>query len=207
MTLHEGSAKLGAPESNAAAASSTSSATLSTTTASASAATTTTTTTTTPASPITSNTNHQQQQQTTDSSEQPTQQNNEQDSKTTIKQFSDKSLEELAQYYLNLEPANIPDLGFVVSGIAGRFPNADNLNELWENLLNGRDMVLGPDDKRWPLGKFLSLPFSYVTSDTQCLVSLNSRASSRHRLSGFHLPPLFPYSSYHNHSHKTQVGC
>lgn len=70
-----------------------------------------------------------------------------------VKQFSDKSLQELADYYLNLEPADIPDTGFVVSGIAGRFPNADNLNELWENLLNGRDMVLGPDDKRWPLGK------------------------------------------------------
>lgn len=70
-----------------------------------------------------------------------------------IKQFSEKSLQELADYYLNLEPADIPDTGLVVSGIAGRFPNADNLNELWENLLNGRDMVLGPDDKRWPLGK------------------------------------------------------
>lgn len=71
---------------------------------------------------------------------------------TTIKQFSDKSLQELADYYLNLKPADIPDTGFVVSGIAGRFPNADNLNELWDNLLNGKDMVLGPDDKRWPLG-------------------------------------------------------
>lgn len=74
-----------------------------------------------------------------------------------VKQFSDKSLQELADYYLNLEPADIPDTGFVVSGIAGRFPNADNMNELWENLLNGRDMVLGPDDKRWPLGKLNKL--------------------------------------------------
>jgi len=70
-----------------------------------------------------------------------------------VKQFSEKSLKELADYYLNLEPADIPDTGFVVTGIAGRFPNADNLNELWDNLLNGKDMVLGPDDKRWPLGK------------------------------------------------------
>lgn len=77
----------------------------------------------------------------------------------TIKQFSEKTLQQLADYYLNLEPADIPDTGFVVSGIAGRFPNADNLNELWDNLLNGRDMVLGPDDKRWPLGKcWTSIP-------------------------------------------------
>lgn len=77
------------------------------------------------------------------------------DSSQTVKQFSDKTLEELADYYLGVGPADIPDTGFVVSGIAGRFPNADNLNELWENLKLGRDMVLGPDDKRWPLGKFL----------------------------------------------------
>uniref|UniRef100_A0A6G1SKN2 Fatty acid synthase n=2 Tax=Aceria tosichella TaxID=561515 RepID=A0A6G1SKN2_9ACAR len=74
------------------------------------------------------------------------------EAESNVKQFSDKSLHELADYYLNLEPADIPDTGFVVSGIAGRFPNADNLNELWDNLKNGRDMVLGPDDKRWPLG-------------------------------------------------------
>lgn len=75
-------------------------------------------------------------------------------SEEPVKQFSDKTLHELADYYLNMAPAQIPDSGFVVSGIAGRFPNADNLNELWDNLLNGRDMVLGPDDKRWPLGEF-----------------------------------------------------
>lgn len=85
-----------------------------------------------------------------DASQQPQDQ---QVAENKVKQFSDKSLQQLAEYYLNLEPANIPDTGFVVSGIAGRFPNADNLNELWDNLLNARDMVLGPDDKRWPLGK------------------------------------------------------
>lgn len=72
-----------------------------------------------------------------------------------VKQFSDKSLQELARSYLELPKAQIPDTGFVVSGIAGRFPNADNMNELWDNLLNGHDMVQGPDDKRWPLGKCL----------------------------------------------------
>jgi len=82
----------------------------------------------------------QQQQQQADSEAQP------------VKQFSDKSLQELADYYLQMGPADIPDTGFVVAGIAGRFPNADNLNELWDNLKHGRDMVLGPDDKRWPLG-------------------------------------------------------
>ena len=76
-----------------------------------------------------------------------------QQAEQTIKQFSEKSLQELADYYLDIAPADIPDTGFVVSGIAGRFPSADNLNELWENLRNGADMVVGPDDKRWPLGE------------------------------------------------------
>lgn len=75
--------------------------------------------------------------------------------KTPVKRFSEKSLEELADLYLNFKPSEIPDSGFVVSGIAGRFPNADNLNELWDNLYNAKDMVLGPDDKRWPLGECL----------------------------------------------------
>lgn len=79
------------------------------------------------------------------------QQQQQKQAENTIKQFSDESFQELANYYLNLEPADIPDTGFVVAGI----PNADNLNELWDNLKNGRDMVLGPDDKRWPLGKLL----------------------------------------------------
>lgn len=74
--------------------------------------------------------------------------------KQPVRLFSDRPLHELANYYLNLGPADIPDSGFVVSGIGGRFPNADNLNELWDNLRNGKDMVLGPDDKRWPLGKY-----------------------------------------------------
>lgn len=168
MTLHEGSATSGAPKldqqqqqqtSNSSSSSlqtsstsnnntpnSTSSSNTTHTTTTTHPNSTSTTTTTTSTTPTTTSTTEEQQHQQQ-------QQNNEDSSKTTIKQFSDKSLEELAQYYLNLEPANIPDTGYVVSGIAGRFPNADNLNELWDNLLNGRDMVLGPDDKRWPLGE------------------------------------------------------
>lgn len=77
-----------------------------------------------------------------------------------VKKFSEKSLQELADYYLNFKPSEIPDSGFAVSGIAGRFPNADNMNELWDNLFHARDMVRGPDDKRWPLGEFHIIKFS-----------------------------------------------
>lgn len=40
----------------------------------------------------------------------------------------------------------------VISGIAGRFPQSDNIDELAANLLNKIDMVT-QDDSRWPIGK------------------------------------------------------
>ncbi|KAF4797413.1 Fatty acid synthase [Turdus rufiventris] len=39
----------------------------------------------------------------------------------------------------------------VIAGIAGRLPESDNLQEFWENLLNGVDMVT-EDDRRWKPG-------------------------------------------------------
>lgn len=171
MTLHEGSAVEGPPEGSAEAqaAAAAVAAAAATTSSDAQAATSkhhndeqnkTTPNTTNLDTSTTKTASNNQDEQTT--AQQPNNSSDAAQEGKTIKQFSDKSLEELAQYYLNLEPANIPDTGYVVSGIAGRFPSADNLNELWENLLNGRDMVLGPDDKRWPLGEFLlHLHFSF----------------------------------------------
>ena len=43
------------------------------------------------------------------------------------------------------------DDDIVISGIAGRFPESDNIDQLAENLLNNVDMVTC-DDRRWPLG-------------------------------------------------------
>lgn len=42
----------------------------------------------------------------------------------------------------------------VIAGIAGRLPESDNLQEFWENLLNGVDMVT-EDDRRWKPGECL----------------------------------------------------
>uniref|UniRef100_A0A8C3MLQ5 Fatty acid synthase n=1 Tax=Geospiza parvula TaxID=87175 RepID=A0A8C3MLQ5_GEOPR len=39
----------------------------------------------------------------------------------------------------------------VIAGIAGRLPESDNLQEFWENLLHGVDMVT-EDDRRWKPG-------------------------------------------------------
>lgn len=45
----------------------------------------------------------------------------------------------------------------VIAGIAGKLPESENLQEFWENLLNGVDMVT-EDDRRWKPGEH-SLPF------------------------------------------------
>uniref|UniRef100_A0A8C7CLY3 Fatty acid synthase n=1 Tax=Oncorhynchus kisutch TaxID=8019 RepID=A0A8C7CLY3_ONCKI len=41
----------------------------------------------------------------------------------------------------------------VVAGISGRLPESDNLEEFWENLFNGVDMVT-EDDRRWKPGLY-----------------------------------------------------
>lgn len=44
----------------------------------------------------------------------------------------------------------------VIAGISGRLPESNSLEEFWENLINGLDMVT-EDDRRWKPGKiFLS---------------------------------------------------
>lgn len=40
----------------------------------------------------------------------------------------------------------------VVAGMSGRLPESDNLEEFWENLINGVDMVT-EDDRRWTPGE------------------------------------------------------
>lgn len=47
---------------------------------------------------------------------------------------------------------NYIDDDIVISGISGRFPESDNIDELKENLYNHVDMVT-EDDRRWPVGK------------------------------------------------------
>lgn len=47
----------------------------------------------------------------------------------------------------------VPEPGeeIVISGMAGRFPDSDNMEELKKNLLNKVDLVSG-DARRWKLG-------------------------------------------------------
>lgn len=50
---------------------------------------------------------------------------------------------------LSLQFFNMDEI--VVSGISGRLPESNNLEEFWENLINGVDMVT-EDDRRWTPG-------------------------------------------------------
>ncbi|CAJ0958992.1 unnamed protein product [Ranitomeya imitator] len=49
------------------------------------------------------------------------------------------------------EAINMEDI--VIAGIAGRLPESDNLQEFWENLIGGVDMVT-EDDRRWKPGLY-----------------------------------------------------
>jgi len=40
----------------------------------------------------------------------------------------------------------------VIAGISGRLPESNNLEEFWENLIGGVDMVT-EDDRRWTPGE------------------------------------------------------
>lgn len=55
------------------------------------------------------------------------------------------------------QPERIPfwemDDEIVIAGVAGRFPESDNIDELRDNLLNNVDMIT-EDDRRWPLGLY-----------------------------------------------------
>lgn len=45
---------------------------------------------------------------------------------------------------------DIEGTSLVISGISGRFPSANNMDELRYNLEKGADMIDDPDIRRWP---------------------------------------------------------
>lgn len=42
----------------------------------------------------------------------------------------------------------------VISGMSGRFPESESVDEFWQRLLDGEDLVT-MDDRRWPVGELL----------------------------------------------------
>ena len=65
-----------------------------------------------------------------------------------------------------------PEEEIVISGIAGRFPDSNNMKHFQENLMNKIDLVTD-DDRRWKLGRlinrfsranfFIKIIFKFIT--------------------------------------------
>lgn len=49
-----------------------------------------------------------------------------------------------------------PEEEIVISGIAGRFPDSDDVKHFKENLFNKVDLI-SDDDRRWKLGQFFNI--------------------------------------------------
>lgn len=60
--------------------------------------------------------------------------------------------EKAPPYNLFNKTSLAPGEEIVISGIAGRFPESDNVNQFCENLMNKRDLITD-DGRRWTLGK------------------------------------------------------
>mgnify|MGYP003386201155 FL=1 len=58
--------------------------------------------------------------------------------------------------------------GVFISGVAGRFPDASNVDIFWDGLMSGRDSVTS-DDKRWPRGQYEGVPDRKGTLPDECI--------------------------------------
>ena len=65
----------------------------------------------------------------------------------------------------------------VISGISGRLPESDNLEEFWEHLMN-KDNLVTTDDRRWEPGIH-----SLNSSFCQCHFLLGTNGTDIHNIS------------------------
>ncbi|WP_367387378.1 SDR family NAD(P)-dependent oxidoreductase [Bacillus vallismortis] len=54
------------------------------------------------------------------------------------------------------EPAVVRDQDIAIIGLSGKYPMADNLNQFWENLKEGKDCITEVPSDRWELNGFFS---------------------------------------------------
>ena len=63
---------------------------------------------------------------------------------------------------VNLSSSTVQDDDdLVISGVSCRLPESDNMQELWDNLMAGVDMVT-EDDRRWPPGQKADFVMLYM---------------------------------------------
>ncbi len=58
----------------------------------------------------------------------------------------------------------VKDEEVVISGIGGRFPESDTVDEFARNLYNKVDMIVD-DDRRWPTGQKIKLNLSIIPQE------------------------------------------
>lgn len=60
--------------------------------------------------------------------------------------------EETVKKFVQDEAMKLPDMNIAISGMAGRFPKADSINEFEQHLYNGVDMITDQDNSRFECG-------------------------------------------------------
>lgn len=60
--------------------------------------------------------------------------------------------EDEVKKYVQDEAMKLPDMNIAISGVAGRFPKSDTVNEFEQNLYNGVDMINDNDESRFKCG-------------------------------------------------------
>lgn len=82
--------------------------------------------------------------------------------KTPVRRVQSVQKKAAAQQYVMQTPgpqADYSDLNeqdIAIIGMAGKFPDAENISQLWKNLINGKDSVIEVPSDRWDVGRYYS---------------------------------------------------
>lgn len=60
---------------------------------------------------------------------------------------------------ITYETSEVYDKEYAIIGISGRYPMAEDLNQFWDNLLEGRDCITNVPKERWDYHRFDNLPY------------------------------------------------
>lgn len=66
--------------------------------------------------------------------------------------MSEESSEESPPIFAKVKRREADSDSIVISGISGRYPESLNLDEFWDQLINGKELS-SIDDRRWPVGE------------------------------------------------------
>ncbi len=86
--------------------------------------------------------------------------------KNVVSNYSQQQAEAVEPVGINRQTAaDTKDIAII--GLSGRFPNADNVEEFWKNLAEGKDSVTEVPQERWNPGEYFALDLK-VSDKTYC---------------------------------------